>query len=1091
MPTKINKVIWDLEFNIKGEAEKLDSLSKKLDKAKNTMATAKKGSLEYAEAQKVVGNVSAQLGATMPKATSAVSGFGKAAKAAAASFGALFAIGSLAAVFRSGINSVIEFESALAELSAITGATGGDLEFFQEQAREIGATTTIGAQEAVNAFKLIGSARPQLLENKEALAAVSKEAIILAEAAKIDLPAAASALTTVMNQFNLSADQSRGIIDALANGSLKGAADIPTLTQTIQKAGTVLAQNNVTFTEAIALTETLADKQLTGAEAGTALRGVILKLTKEGKGYVDGQFNIKAALEQVRDEFADIEDPAERAGAAMKLFGEEGITAGNILLSNIDRFDELKSGVEESGAAMIQQAKNTSTLKAALTRVGNAYNSLILRFTSSAGPVAKAFTFIADNFEQIVKAIGTGIKVFIAYRLILAAVAVRTKLLAFLNRGAATSQAGLGAATASTTGKFKLFNKAIASNPIGLLVTVLSTAIAFLWDFADAQTDVATETEKANKQIEEQARLLRKGKDDLISILEFIQDPNSSFSFKDLAKFSKEDIDGAVSLLEKDIESGLANIDISDIDFPILISGETDLEFANRIGEETDRLFGALSKESITASNDLSGIRKDLVDLDLLKQEIARRDKLVADASDPGKKRDKPNEDVAEIINPGTIAELQKRAEALRKRLTQELRLDGPEFQSVKDEYKVALEELAAGNALLAGDSEGAIAGSIRALKDYAGELQAELENTNLEASNFEELLQRLRVAQAELESAQNRLKASDKQKSTLDEELSEQERHQLRMMQLEKANNLALLKARREFLLKRIDLMRAAGDTEAIEYKKLGNQLIEIDKEIGNQAQEQSQANTDVILEGIQQVLEATFELFNTQIEIKKQQVEQLIALQQEQVNAAQEIASEGNAELLQAEEERLNDLNKKREEFVRKQQALAVAQLIIESALAIAKAAAQGGVAAPFTIAATLIALASGLAQARALASQQTFFKGGYTGDGSIYSESHNLGNKPYTYHKGEFVMPHEIVRTGNNREWFEKILSNRVNLDHVFAGQNQVSVSAQLDGEKLDRIYNAIVDKPVTDFKISERGIMTLVERKKKKIKRIDTR
>jgi hypothetical protein len=107
-------------------------------------------------------------------------------------FGAAAAGLSVGAIFQKITQDTIGFTKSISELSAITGATGKDLKFYEEQAALIGKTTTLSASQAADAFKLIASAKPDLLANKEALAAVTKEAVKLAEAAGIGLADAAS-----------------------------------------------------------------------------------------------------------------------------------------------------------------------------------------------------------------------------------------------------------------------------------------------------------------------------------------------------------------------------------------------------------------------------------------------------------------------------------------------------------------------------------------------------------------------------------------------------------------------------------------------------------------------------------------------------------------------------------------------------------------------------------------------------------------------------------------------------------------------------------------------------------------------------------
>ena len=146
------------------------------------------------KATKELGRLENQSGKT-ERATKGVESSSKMSGAAMA----VYAIGvtAVAATMVKVIGVHAKFGEAVQDLSAITGATGKDLEFYKEQALAIGEATTLSATQAVIAFKLIASAKPDLLASKEALAAVTQEAVTLAEAASIDMPEAAE---TVPNQ---------------------------------------------------------------------------------------------------------------------------------------------------------------------------------------------------------------------------------------------------------------------------------------------------------------------------------------------------------------------------------------------------------------------------------------------------------------------------------------------------------------------------------------------------------------------------------------------------------------------------------------------------------------------------------------------------------------------------------------------------------------------------------------------------------------------------------------------------------------------------------------------------------------------------
>lgn len=95
------------------------------------------------------------------QADQGVRGFGASLKGlgpmAAAAGGALAAVGM--ASFAKDVMSVgIEFDSAISEVSALSGAQGDALESIRDKAKEIGSTTSLSASEAASAFKYMSLA---------------------------------------------------------------------------------------------------------------------------------------------------------------------------------------------------------------------------------------------------------------------------------------------------------------------------------------------------------------------------------------------------------------------------------------------------------------------------------------------------------------------------------------------------------------------------------------------------------------------------------------------------------------------------------------------------------------------------------------------------------------------------------------------------------------------------------------------------------------------------------------------------------------------------------------------------------------------
>lgn len=276
--------------------------------------------------------------------------------------------------------------------------------------------------------------------------------------------------------------------------------------------------------------------------------------------------------------------------------------------------------------------------------------------------------------------------------------------------------------------------------------------------------------------------------------------------------------------------------------------------------------------------------------------------------------------------------------------------------------------------------------------------------------------------------------------------------------------------------------LIEKQADLEILKLRqKLGDDTVKVEESTNTEIEKSDEGKKEAILEGLQEVFDATLDLANQVIALQIAEVDNAISAQEKRVEAATKLAEEGNAELLEAEEKRLEELNKKKAKFVRAQQALAATELIINSVVAISKAAAEGGAAAPFTIAATLIALAAGLVAAKAQASAAAggFASGGYTGDGGKFEPAGVV-------HKGEFVMTKE--QTQRFRPYFEDIHKGRN--PFLTDGLNEQVILVNNFGfdQKLERIEKAITQQDRLKVNIDERGINAIVSNIQYKQQRI---
>lgn len=299
----------------------------------------------------------------------------------------------------------------------------------------------------------------------------------------------------------------------------------------------------------------------------------------------------------------------------------------------------------------------------------------------------------------------------------------------------------------------------------------------------------------------------------------------------------------------------------------------------------------------------------------------------------------------------------------------------------------------------------------------------------------------------------------------------SEEQRHQDVMGQLEGDSESKRLLRQIEFEKKKLELLKKSNKATEQELKEQQNKIEELEV---TAREKRIQENIGYF----EQISNAAFDATEQVINAKIKEIEKLTELQEKRVQDAKDIAEEGNAELYELEQKRLDDLNKQREVFVKRQQALATIELIANTAIAVSKAAAQGGVAAAITIAAALIALTGGLLQARSIASQAAYYEGGYTGEGDPRKESRALGQKSYTYHNKEFVFNHE--KTGKYRDIFEGIHRGDIDLadwKRKVSAYEQLRIGAMFQ-QKTETVNMEGMEKKLNNILVAIEGQSTSV-------------
>lgn len=402
-------------------------------------------------------------------------------------------------------------EEAQAELKALTGLDDDSIQWLTRQAEilstsmeESGLRIRQSSDEILQAYMLIGSKKPELLGNKEALNAVTVEAMRLAAAAKIDLKDAVTATTISLNMYGESANQAAKYVNVLAAGSKEGAADVSAQAATIKNAGVAAASAGVSIEQLQGTIQTLAEKGVEAEVAGTALRKFFLVLQTGPDETNPKVVGLQTALENLNKK-------GMTAGDIQKMFGEEAYTAASILIQNVDAVDRYTQAVTNTNIAVEQAAINSDTNRAKLEQHKNAIkeagielaerlNPSIMTLSSLTTKIITVLPKLIDFAIEYRTVIITSTAAIGAYTIAVNAATIKTKLYDTWTKVATTSTAA--------------FNKVLKLNPAGLIIGGLTALGTYLITKLVPNTDKATEAQRRyNEELQRTQEELKRYQD--------------------------------------------------------------------------------------------------------------------------------------------------------------------------------------------------------------------------------------------------------------------------------------------------------------------------------------------------------------------------------------------------------------------------------------------------------------------------------------------------------------------------------------------------------------------------------------------------
>lgn len=301
---------------------------------------------------------------------------------------------------KSGIHSIIDFESANSKLAAILGEAKTNINELIYDAKRLGATTRYTASEAtalqIELAKL-GFSKKEILDSTEYI-------LKFAQATGAELPEAAALAGASIRMFGATTQETEKYVAAMAVATTKSALSFSYLQTAMPIVGPVAKAFNFTIEDTLALLGKLSDAGFDASMSATATRNIILnladangKLAKELGGNVKTLPEMVEGLVKLRDKGIDL-------ASALELTDKRSVAAFNAFLSGAEKINTLREAVTNVEGDLATMANTmTDNVQGAILGLSSAWEAFMLSFMNSTGPAKEVIDFFARGLRNIAR----------------------------------------------------------------------------------------------------------------------------------------------------------------------------------------------------------------------------------------------------------------------------------------------------------------------------------------------------------------------------------------------------------------------------------------------------------------------------------------------------------------------------------------------------------------------------------------------------------------------------------------------------------------------------------------------------------------
>lgn len=307
------------------------------------------------------------------------------------------ASGSIVAFGKSAVSAGSEFDSAVSQIAATCGKTVDQISSLRDKAIELGSATSFSATQVADAENILAMAG---LNEEEILSSVS-DVLNLAAAGSIEMGNAASYVTGAVKGFNDEFTNTQYYTDLMAKGATLAATDVDSLGAALSRSSSTAASFNQSAEDTTVALLRLAEQNVTGEAASTALSRAMTDLytptdsaaaalNELGISMYDSEGNAREFNTVVDELNGKLSGMSQEQANAYKstIFTSQGLRAFNMMtVSSTEKVQSFRDGLAEAsdgiGSAAQQAETMLDNLQGDITIFGSAVEGLQIGVSDS------------------------------------------------------------------------------------------------------------------------------------------------------------------------------------------------------------------------------------------------------------------------------------------------------------------------------------------------------------------------------------------------------------------------------------------------------------------------------------------------------------------------------------------------------------------------------------------------------------------------------------------------------------------------------------------------------------------------------------